>query len=307
MALQNKDERYAYLDQLNTEQLNKLLRADIESPPQNNEDVIFHILEVIEKRERAYPTGRLVDVDKAWMEFQQYYNTPEGELLSLYPCESDKKQNIPASEFLPDVFVQEAKPSTPHLVWKRIGIIAATISIFFALMIGAQAAGIDVFGALGHWTNEAFHFDSSPDKNVASATATSEKSSYHDSLQAVLNSCEIREDLAPAWYPDGFKMSKPTEMSNDTDETVYCSYSNANDIFFSIQIQRFSSAVDLDSYTFEKNNSSVEQYTSNNRTFYIFSNMDTITATWARGDLIETISGDISTNDIKSIIDSIGG
>lgn len=65
------DEKYAYLNRLNTEQLEELLRMDMEMAEPGNEDVVFHILEVIEQREDEHPTGRIPDVDKAWAEFQE--------------------------------------------------------------------------------------------------------------------------------------------------------------------------------------------------------------------------------------------
>lgn len=81
-------EKYAYLNRLSTEQLEELLRMDVEESKPGNEDVVFHILEVIEQRENEHPTGRIPDVDKAWAEFQEYYNVPEGADTSLYPCET---------------------------------------------------------------------------------------------------------------------------------------------------------------------------------------------------------------------------
>ena len=80
------DEKYAYLNRLSTEQLEELLRMDMEMAEPGNEDVVFHILEVIEQREDEHPTGRIPDVDKAWAEFHEYYNVPEGADDSLYPC-----------------------------------------------------------------------------------------------------------------------------------------------------------------------------------------------------------------------------
>lgn len=51
------DEKYAYLNRLNTEQLEELLRMDMEMAEPGNEDVVFHILEVIEQREDEHPHG----------------------------------------------------------------------------------------------------------------------------------------------------------------------------------------------------------------------------------------------------------
>ena len=87
MAKNENDRKYSYLDQLSTQQLEEILRADIESPDCGDDGIIFYILEMIEKREREHPTGRLTDIEKAWANFKKYYHTAEGEGLSLYPIE----------------------------------------------------------------------------------------------------------------------------------------------------------------------------------------------------------------------------
>ena len=58
---------------------------------------------------------------------------------------------------------------------------------------------------------------------------------------------------------------------------------------------------------FEKDDNPVEAYTSYERTFYIFSNVNTTVAIWADGNLRETITGDLSVDEVKKIINSIGG
>ena len=99
MAARDRARMRAYLSQLNTEQLKELLRTDIESNEENDDEMIFAILEVMEEREQTNPTGQLPDVSKAWQEFQAYYNTPEGEGRSLYPAggaEEEEKQKSAA-------------------------------------------------------------------------------------------------------------------------------------------------------------------------------------------------------------------
>lgn len=76
MAQKNQYESDDYLDQLSMEQLEELLRADFASSDPENEQAVFHILEVMEKREKENPSGRLPDVDQSWQEFQKYYNIP---------------------------------------------------------------------------------------------------------------------------------------------------------------------------------------------------------------------------------------
>ena len=48
---ENKKNTYAHLDRLSTEALEELLCADIKSPDDDDDEVVLHILEVIEQRE----------------------------------------------------------------------------------------------------------------------------------------------------------------------------------------------------------------------------------------------------------------
>ena len=59
-----------HLDQLSTEQLEDLLRADLSSTDQRNEETVFYILDEMKRREQEAPTGRLPDVAQAWADFR---------------------------------------------------------------------------------------------------------------------------------------------------------------------------------------------------------------------------------------------
>lgn len=307
MANKDGNEKYAYLNRLSTEQLEELLRADIESPESGNVDVIFHILEVIEKREEEHPTGRLPDEDKAWAEFQQYYNIPEGEGQSLYPIEDETVE--PSEQELISSAYNYHRLGLRSSIWKRVGVVAATIAIFFALLVGVQAAGIDVFGALGRWTDETFHFVSPSNGAVKSSvelTSNLKNVDYYNSIQAALNNIGITEDLVPTWYPSNFEASSPQIITTRQSNIVNVAFHGDKEQFFSLVITQHKSASNLDLFTFEKDSTSVEQYTSGTKTFYIMSNLDTITATWSDGQLVEKISGSLTIDEVKAIIDSIG-
>ncbi len=301
----NLKNKYAHLDKLSTETLEALLCADIESPDNDNDETVLHILEVIEQREKEHPTGRLSDVDKMWAEFQQHYNTPEGRGLSLYPVDEEEDFAGEEEEGLTVAQTRTSKAvRLPHVL-KVAGIAAAVVIGIFGLMIGAQAAGIDVFGAIGRWTDETFHFA----MFTGSATdGVSEPPVFegYAQLQAALDDCGITEELAPAWCPEGFEMSALEVSSNDFGDKIYCAF-NSGDRLFNIQVRRYKSMDNIESRVFEKDNASVEQYISGKKIFYILSNVDTVTATWADGTLVETISGNLSMDELKNIIDSIGG
>lgn len=304
MVNPNNSEKYAYLDQLSTERLEALLRADIESPDNTNDEVIFHILEVMKKREQEHPTGRLVDVDEAWAEFQQHYNTPEGEGLSLYPTAEEKHDTLPA------VAPKRRKVLRLRSALKTAGVAAAIVVGIFATLITVQASGIDVFGAIGRWTENAFYFAVPSSGNVQSGmsgtTMDAQDSDTYNAIQSALDECGITEDLTPTWYPNGFEVSEPEIIKTDQYDIIHIGFSDANENFFSIDITLYQSTSDLTAHTFEKDNTTVEEYTSGAKTFYILSNMDTVTATYSEGLSVVRISGCPSVDEVKAMIDSIG-
>ena len=287
MVNKNEYESGTYWDQLSTEQLEDFLRADIASANQTNDETVFHILEVLEKRKKENPTICLPDVDQAWNEFQTYYNIPEGKGESLYPIRNDQKENTAFTEPKKHFYFRP----------KKTLIVAAVLVLMFGSMITAQAAGVDVFGAIGHWTEETFQFSiSQSDKSISlfQDAATRER---------------LPESFVPTWIPDGFEMSEPqVDMVEGYMKSVICVYHNQQEEkYYSVDIEQYYNEKAIETIVIEKDDRDVSCYQSNGKTFYIMSDSEFLTATWTDGVFVETISGQLSMSELKSIIDSIGG
>lgn len=69
--------QYDYLKDLSIEDLEVLLQKTGEADFEGDEEYVDAIVEEIVQREREHPTGRIPNVDQAWLEFQLVYNTPE--------------------------------------------------------------------------------------------------------------------------------------------------------------------------------------------------------------------------------------
>lgn len=297
------DEKYAYLNRLSTEQLEELLHMDMEMAEPGNEDVVFHILEVIEQRENEHPTGRIPDVDKAWAEFQEYYNVPEGADDSLYPCKTETGNSSENPAKFPS-------SRTPHLHrWIKQGLVAViAVAAVFGGIVAAQASGIDVFGTIGRWTDNVFHFMPSRNENSTSTGAhAGENISKYATLREALASVGIDENLAPTWCPDGFTASEPETVNSSVGNAVYFILSGRDGEFISLDFIRYHSRGNLEETLFEKDVKGVEQYSNGEQTFYILSNIDTITATWSDGLIMAQFSGDTTEDILKKLIDSVGG
>lgn len=289
MVKKNEYESGTYWDQLSTEQLEDILRADIASPNQMNDEAVFHILEVLEKREKENPSGRLPDTDQAWKEFQQYYNIPEGEGQSLYPVRSDPEtQPAPTS-------TKKNRRFRP----RKVLVVVAVLVLMFGSMLTAQAAGVDVFGAIGRWTEEKFHFEITPASEDGTTDYTFREASRKRGLP---------QSLIPTWYPKGFESSEPIDDSvEDYVDSVYCEYINKEENrSYSVMVSRYYDSNSIAATVYEKDDTKVEIYENNGRNFYIMSNLDTLTATWSDGKMSIDISGQLEINELKHIIDSIG-
>lgn len=275
------------LDQLSMEQLEDFLRADLTAPGRENEHTVFHILELMEQREKEAPSGRLPDVDQAWSEFQTYYNIPEGEDMSLYPVRTPSEP--PA----------QVPPTKPHRAFRprKLLIAVAVLILLFGSLLTAQAAGVPIFGAIGHWTEEQFRFS----LNGLSGETD-------DQLQEESQKMGFPAGLAPTWHPKGFVPQTPT--SNHIEkfiDTTYCQYVNEEkNLFYLVDITYYYDTAALEATIFEKDDSEVLTYESHGRTFYIFSNLDTMTSTWSDGHFNVMIAGDLDVKEIQKIIDSMG-
>ena len=291
--------KYAALDQWSTEQLEELLRADAASLDSGTEGVISHILEVMEQRERASPTGRLADVPAAWEEFQRYYNIPEGGGQALYPCEADRES---AGRAPVEKVGGPVRRRRPRRIWRGGLVAAAAMAALLCGMVAAQAAGVDVFGALGRWTDETFHFAAA---GSSEASAREVDAGYYEQIQSVLCEWGAEEDLFPTWQPDGFAASEPYITHDSRSNTISVDFVGPEAFYMVCVTYYRSPPVSLG--TFEKDDGPVEEYLSNGRRFYIFSNMDTVTAAWYHDQYMIMIGGNLTRSDLTMVIDSIGG
>ena len=64
--------RYSYLEHLSVDRLEELLDLAVNTDEEEKTEYVDAILEVIVRKEKESPTGRLTDVDKAWADFQTY-------------------------------------------------------------------------------------------------------------------------------------------------------------------------------------------------------------------------------------------
>ncbi len=279
--------RYAFLQALTTGQLEQLLKADYSASMSEDaaEEFIDAVIEVMLEKEREDPSGHMADVDKAWAEFQTYYNVPDRDGQLLYP---DPGSPDPAPS-------PKAPARRPKRVLRRVALIAAVIGAFMSLLVVAQAAGLDVFGAMARWTDETFHF------------APAGENKEIRPIRILLEEQNIPTAYAPTWIPAGFVSEEPQVFASKRLVTVSAEFSNGENTFM-YSVTRHLSKDTIEAFKYEKEHGDATSYSNGRMVFYIFENTDSTTATWTdHGSFDIEICGTLSTKDLKNIIDSIGG
>ena len=197
----------------------------------------------------------------------------------------------------------------PRRLIPRIVAIVAVVALFSILCV--QAAGFNFLGMIGEWTGEIFGFlsaDGGSGTGSADFEAKDDNSEVYLSLIALAVKCGITEDLVPTWYPEGFESEPPEVQSVKTCDIIICYFSDENNRHFGIKITRYNDPSLIEDPSYEKDDTFIEKYVSGERIFYIFSNLESAAAVWSDGEALTiNIYGNISTDEIKNIIDSIGG
>lgn len=296
----------AYFASLTTEQLEEMLDLGLGLPSRENREALLRILEVVEQREKDDI------VQKAWEDFQRRYISPGGNAVERYAFDEAALEEEEAREReRKKKQMQGTRPIrrggfSKVLAVGRVAVLSVAITL--CTMVVVQAAGVNVFGALVEWTDNTFQYV----LGTPSAKPTSEREAYIHEFRGRLKAAGIPEDLAPTWYPEDFVPDTDrfyTDIVEDELNSVGCVFNNeTEDKHYAVSIDRYYNKGLLDGLVVEKNDKDeVETYTVNGRTFYIMLNNPGYTGTWSDGELLVVIGGNLSKEEVKEIINSIGG
>jgi len=167
--------------------------------------------EAIIEKENENPTGFFPDADQQWNEFVTYYMPsareteaePENLEHTASPQMPQPSTNAPSKRVIR--FKQ---------VRRTILVAAAAVACMFTVMVTAQAAGVDVFGAMARWTKDVFSFGQIPPDSVVSENLREEmgeneasaQEKKFSSLQEALDVYGVAEVHEPAWLPEGYTL-----------------------------------------------------------------------------------------------------
>lgn len=276
--LPNRRQRdFSQYDAMDDEQLRQILREDASKPEGEESDMelLLHVMEVLAKRRKK----------------QNGERDPEAAL------ESFKRNYQPAG-----TGSAGEKESGAHGVrWKRILVSAAAcLALIICCSLTAKAFGYNVWDVIAKWTQETFHFGYVTQVTEPSAPEKEDMLSY-TGLQELLLDYRISIPLAPTWIPDGYEECDVRAFETPKQRQFVVSYQHGNEMI-KVWITDY-----LDSHPdqIEQSDSLIEIYTSAGVDYYIFNNEGLLRAAWIRDNYECYISGPLSIDELKVMIDSI--
>lgn len=270
---------FSKYDEMTTEELEEILRLDAEmiDGQESDTEILLYVMEVLTQRKKqAGQTGNTAQ--EAYETFTQHY-LPE-------IMNTDNTDPVP---------VKRSKPVNRTLHWARaMAATAAVLVILIASSVTAKAFGIDVWKAVVQWTQETFHFgewgNSNPSNNLPYA-----------SLQEALEKGNASGPLSPTWIPDGYTLVDITVKRNPMQKIYRAQYMyGENELIIAIREY----LADKPLYV-EQSEGLIEEYEAGEITYYLFENYENVRAVWLYGSYECDISGEVTIDEIKEMIDSI--
>ena len=298
MTSQESSDKFAYLNHLSTEELQALLRADLDSPEEGNEEVVFYILGVIASRSVTAEERKAAN-KKSWERFQKYYNTPDYEGKPLYDS-SPRESAIPLN-----LSTRSKSTMQRNRNVRRTLIAAAIVAVIIASMTIPVLGHPSILHMVASWTTGQFSFqpngETTPDHSEA-GWPDEPRNDFSD-LQEALDYYQIDEEIVPKAIPNGFSLQEvQVHQFSDTRNVVINGVyiSESENIFILVIFDE-----DGGGRFHEKDSADVESYVIEGIVHYILKNGNDTVATWYTDALECSISTTLSIEELKQLIDSI--
>ena len=279
MSELNNRAEYAHYDSLPTEELQEILRkhANGELQTEPDTDELYYIMEVLARRREEQDPQAFRSDEEALADFRKNY--------------------MPKA-------MQTGRTKVVRFPNRAFRVAAAVLAIVLILVVGtsvtAEAFHVDIWSKFATWTKEIFQFTDTPQGTTA-PNPEKEYNAELKSLQDALSQEEITESLIPTWMPAGYKSKDLQIMSSPRGRNIYATYEK-NDERLIIKIRQ---TIGVQAPQVEKNDDFLELYVVDGVEYYIFSNSETLNAAWSIGEFECIITGKITLEEMKKMIDSI--
>lgn len=185
---------------------------------------------------------------------------------------------------------------------RRLVAFAAVAAVLICTMVLANNANTSIFDAIAQWTSGVFGFErEAPFATIKTNPLAEGDSVSFDSLEDALNAFGITAPLAPQYIPDRFSLEE------------VCAANKAGNIFISafyisddgyIQL-RYNQTTGADFRDFEKDGNVTTLYDCGGIGHFLIADKEKEKACWQNGELECCLTGNVSREELKEIINSI--
>lgn len=209
---------YSYLRRLPSDKLRELLAlAPSLSDRPEDEAYVDALEEAIIESEKENPTGFFPDVDQQWEQFVAHY-LPETDQAASESEPAEHADPPQTNRHVPRKRVIRLRQAGRTILAAAAAVICA-----LAIMVTAQAVGVDVFGAMARWTEDVFSFgpvapdsqvSDDPGQETAEPKAESPNAGF-TSLQEAFDAYGMTEVHEPGWLPEGYVLDRLDVLAMD--------------------------------------------------------------------------------------------
>lgn len=281
------------LENLSIPELEALLQQDFMASDSGvpDTDYIMAIMEVIQRKEESQPDYQKMNIDQAWEEFQNFYNSNEGKKYSLYRSEESDRED-PINQALPK-----------RKKFRSLYLVALLALLLVAVTCVPVVGHVNVIQMVMSKAYSTFHL--TPKTPDSTSESVDSLAGSYDTIQDALEACNITTPVVPKILLEEFEQSQIEIINYPLSHNTKISshFVNATqDILLQFTIHDR-----VINGWYERNvNELFEVYTANMIEHSIFKNMDDIAIIWNNGNLECSITGNIqSVSEAKELIDSI--
>ena len=279
MSELNKRAEFSHYDSMTTEELQEILRKhahdELETEPDTDE--LYYIMEVLARRREDEDPQAFRSDEEALADFRKNY--------------------MPRA-------MQASRTDVIRFPNRALRTVAAILVVVLILVVGtsitAEAFHVDIWGKFATWTKEIFQFTDNPQ----GTTATNPEQEYIAELKSLKDALVdhgVKENLAPTWMPQGYANKDLRVVDSPRTLNISATYEKNGERLI-IKIRQ---TIGVQAPQTEKNDDFLELYVVDGVEYYIFSNTETLNAAWSIGEFECIITGKITLEEMKKMIDSI--
>lgn len=184
---------------------------------------------------------------------------------------------------------------------------ACFILVFSLTVVVANALGYNPVRMIIFWKEDTFNISAGNESSGGQDGNAANGLSFermNDAFEGISHA-----PMTPGWVPDGFGFKYAEKFARSDNVNILLNYENDDGgvIIFDYVIYDDTGKNVKNETSFEKDSNKVEIYEKDGTEHYIFSNLGQVQAVWGKLNVIYNISGDISTDEMKTIIDSMYG